>query len=141
MPLLQFWKTAKEEVLKMTIEQVVASAGNGVLHDHSPCSDEFRQYLIVAPIERLFDYSRHCLESSFNKSGLALQDIVNEFGRRLDFEVENGLYQGKRNAIGYDGIWKAKGESYAPQPRVGQSKELKTHGDNFRRLWWTSSIW
>src|ERR1043165_8588223 len=110
MPLLQFWKTAKEEVLKMTIEQVVASAGNGVLHDHSPCSDEFRQYLIVAPIERLFDYSRHCLESSFNKSGLALQDIVNEFGRRLDFEAENGLYQGKRNAIGYDGIWRANGE-------------------------------
>ena len=110
MPLLQFWKTAKEEVLKMTIEQVVSSAGDGILHDHSPCSDEFRHYLNVAPIERLFDYARHCLESSFNKSGLVLQDIVNEFGRRLDFEVENGLYQGKRNAVGYDGIWRAKNE-------------------------------
>jgi hypothetical protein len=66
--------------------------------------------LNVAPIERLFDYARHCLESSFNKSGLVLQDIVNEFGRRLDFEVENGLYQGKRNAVGYDGIWRAKNE-------------------------------
>ena len=110
MPLLQFWKTAKEEVLKMTIEQVVSSAGDGILHDHSACSAEFRQYLNVAPIERLFDYARHCLESSFNKSGLVLQDIVNEFGRRLDFEVENGLYQGKRNAVGYDGIWRAKNE-------------------------------
>jgi hypothetical protein len=29
-------------------------------------------------------------------------------GRRLDFSVENGLYQGKRNAIGYDGIWKSQ---------------------------------
>jgi hypothetical protein len=94
----------------MTIEQVVSSAGDGILLDQSPCSDEFRQYLNVAPIERLFDYSRHCLESSFNKSGLVLQDIVNEFGRRLDFEVENGLYQGKRNAVGFDGIWRAKGE-------------------------------
>src|SRR4029077_13072872 len=34
----------------------------------------------------------------------------NEFGRRLEFEVENGLYQGKRNAIGYDGIWRANAE-------------------------------
>jgi hypothetical protein len=25
--------------------------------------------------------------------------IVNEFGRRLDFEVENGLYQGRRNTM------------------------------------------
>lgn len=110
MPLLQFWKTAKEEVLKMTIEQVVSSAGDGNLLDNSPCCQEFRSFLAVAPIERLFDYARHCLESSFNKSGLVLQDIVSEFGRRLDFEVENGLYQGKRTAIGYDGIWRAKGE-------------------------------
>ena len=82
MPLLQFWKAAKEEVLKMTIEQVVSSAGDGILHDHSACSAEFRQYLNVAPIERLFDYARHCLESSFNKSGLVLQDIVNELSRQ-----------------------------------------------------------
>jgi hypothetical protein len=74
------------------------------------CSSEFKEYLTVAPIERLFDYARHCLESSFNKSGLVLQDIVNEFGRRLEFDVENGLYQGKRNAVGFDGIWRAKGE-------------------------------
>ena len=110
MPLLSFWKSAKEDVLKMTIEQIVSSAGDCMLHDHSLCSEEFRQFLNVAPIERLFDYARHCFESSFNRSGLVLQDIVSEFGRRLDFEVENGLYQGKRNAIGYDGIWRAKGE-------------------------------
>ena len=94
----------------MSIEQIVSSAGDGNLLDNSPCCHEFRQFINVAPIERLFDYARHCLESSFNKSGLVLQDIVNEFGRRLDFEAENGLYQGKRNAIGYDGIWSAKGE-------------------------------
>lgn len=110
MPLLSFWKNAKEDVLKMTIEQVVSSAGNGNLNDHSACSDELREYLSVAPIERLVEYSRHCFESSFNKSGLVLQDIVNEYGRRLDFEVENGLYQGTRGAVGYDGIWRAKGE-------------------------------
>jgi hypothetical protein len=110
MPLLNFWKSAKEDVLKMTIEQVVSSAGNGNLLDNSACSIEFRKFLSVAPIERLFDYAHYCLDSSFNKGGLVLQDVVNEFGRRLDFEAENGLYQGKRNAIGYDGIWRAKGE-------------------------------
>jgi len=108
MPLITFWNTAKEDVLKMTIEQIVSSAGNGILHDQSECSEEVRHYFSVAPSERLFDYARHCLEISFNKSGLVLQDIVNEFGRRLEFEVENGLYQGKKNAIGYDGIWRAK---------------------------------
>lgn len=35
---------------------------------------------------------------------------MNELGRRLDFDVENGLYQGRRNAIGFDGIWRSQGE-------------------------------
>jgi hypothetical protein len=34
-----------------------------------------------------------------------LQDVVNELGRRLDYNVENGLYQGRSNAIGFDGLW------------------------------------
>ena len=37
-----------------------------------------------------------------------LQDIVNELGRRLDFDVDNGLYQGRKNAVGFDGIWRFK---------------------------------
>jgi len=31
---------------------------------------------------------------------LVLQDIVNELGQRWDFDVENGLYQGKKHGIG-----------------------------------------
>jgi len=30
---------------------------------------------------------------------------VNELGRRLEYNVEDGLYQGKFNAIGNDGLW------------------------------------
>ena len=108
MALLSFWKSNKDEVLKLTIEQVVANAGDGGLRDHSACSNELRQFLTVAPSEQLFGYARHCLESAFNKSGLVLQDIVNELGRRLDFEVEDGLYQGRKNAVGFDGIWRYK---------------------------------
>ena len=107
MALLKIWKTNKEEVLGMSIEQVVSIAGDGSLRDQSDCCHEFRTFLKTAPSERLFAYARHCLESSFNKSGLVLQDIVNELGRRLDFDAENGLYQGKRTAVGFDGIWRS----------------------------------
>lgn len=30
---------------------------------------------------------------------------MNELGRRLDYTIENGLYQGRTNAIGFDGLW------------------------------------
>jgi len=108
MALLSFWKSNKDEVLKQTIEQVVSNAGDGSLRDSTECSLEFRQFLKVAPSDQLFGYARYCLESPFNKSGLVLQDIVNELGRRLDFDVEDGLYQGKKTVVGFDGIWRNK---------------------------------
>lgn len=110
MPLLGFWKSAKEEVLKLSIEQVVSSAGDGVLRDQSVCSAELRDFLHEVPPESLFGYARHCLDHGFNRSGFVLQEIVNEFGRRLEFQVESGLYQGTKNAVGFDGIWRAQGE-------------------------------
>jgi hypothetical protein len=110
MPLMNFWKTAKEDVLKLRVDVIVKNAGDGNLRDQSPCAVELRQYLSVAPVESLFDYARQCLDKSFPESGLALQDVVNELGRRLDFDVENGLYRGKPSAIGFDGIWRASNE-------------------------------
>jgi hypothetical protein len=110
MPLLSFWRSAKEEVLNLSIEQVVANAGDGALRDQSPCSLEFRDFLGKVPVESLFGYARHCLDRAFTRSGLVLQDIVNELGRRLEFQVEDGLYQGTRKSIGFDGIWRAGGE-------------------------------
>jgi hypothetical protein len=110
MPLLSFWKSARDEVLSLNIEQVVANAGDGNLRDSASSSHELREFLSVVPIEKLFYYARYCRESAFNKSGLVLQDVVNELGRRLEFDVENGLYQGKRNAVGFDGIWRTEGE-------------------------------
>ena len=110
MPLLNFWKNSKEDVLKLKIDQIVSNAGDGNLRDNSDCSMELRQYLGQCPSESLFAYAQQCLDKSFNNSGLALQDIVNEFGRRLDFEVEDGLYRGRPNAIGFDGIWRSQNE-------------------------------
>lgn len=110
MPLLSFWKNAKDEVLNLSIEQVVSNAGDGILRDQSLCSAEFREFLGKVPVENLFGYARHCLDKGFSRSGLVLQDIVNEFGRRLEFQVEDGLYQGTSKTIGFDGIWRAEGE-------------------------------
>jgi hypothetical protein len=110
MPLLSFWKSNREEVLKLNVEQILSNAGDGNLRDANVCSQELRQFFKACPSDCLFGYARHCLERSFEKSGLVLQDIVNELGRRLDFDVENGLYQGKRTSIGFDGIWKVKDE-------------------------------
>jgi hypothetical protein len=110
MALLNFWKNSRQDVLTLRIEQIVSSAGDGSVRDQSPCSDELRAYFSECPVEILFSYAQQCLEKSFLNSGLVLQDIVNEFGRRLDFEVENGLYRGKPSAIGFDGIWRANGE-------------------------------
>ncbi|MBL8176749.1 MAG: hypothetical protein JNK48_18880 [Bryobacterales bacterium] len=81
------------------------------MRDGSPASVEFREFLTLVPIDSLFSCVRQCLEAPFQKSGSVLQDLVNELGCRLDFEVENGLYQGRKNAIGFDGIWRFSGES------------------------------
>lgn len=45
------------------------------------------------------------MSEAFDKGGQVLQDLVNELGRRLDFQVENGLYSGRVNSIGNDGLW------------------------------------
>lgn len=105
MPLLSLWTSDPQTVGKLSIVQVVANAGDGTLKDNSDASKEFREYLSQVPSERLGQYASQCLSAPFPKSGSALQDIVNELGRRLDYTVENGRYQGVPGGIGFDGIW------------------------------------
>jgi hypothetical protein len=107
MPLLPIWAKSPDEVLTMSIKQVVSLAGDGRLLDNSDCSSELRVFLSQIPSEKLGEYADSCLTASFEKSGETLQDIVNELGRRLDFNVLNGLYQGRSNAVGNDGLWES----------------------------------
>jgi hypothetical protein len=106
--LRDFFKATPEAVLKQSIQQVITSAGDGNLRDGSQCSVEFREYITKISSDKLSEYVRSCLEQSFKDSGLVLQDLVNEMGRRLGFDVEDGLYRGKPTAIGFDGIWRSK---------------------------------
>lgn len=108
MPLLEFWSSNPAAIAQLSIEQVVATAGSGNLQDNSDCSNELREYLRQIDSQNLDLYIKGCLTVPFQKSGLVLRDLVNEFGRRLDYVVTNGRYQGTTNAIGYDGIWAAQ---------------------------------
>ncbi len=90
-----------------SVHQIVALCGSGRLSDQSEASAELRQYFQIAKSENLFKYAKECLEGTVDRGGYVLQDVINEFGRRLDYNVQNGLYQGKSNAIGFDGLWTA----------------------------------
>jgi len=90
----------------MHLRQIVALAGSGSLGDGNEASAEFRQLLSAVPAEALFQWARQGVEGNFQDSGFALQDIVNEAGRRLGFAVERGPYRGK-GKIGFDGLWTA----------------------------------
>ncbi|MEX0991352.1 MAG: hypothetical protein WD004_03670 [Actinomycetota bacterium] len=57
------------------------------------------------PLLSLVRYASECLEGQFDERGLALQDVVNELGRRLDYQVVNGRYRGTPNQVGFDGLW------------------------------------
>ena len=105
MPLMSLWQSNPDAVEQLTIEQIVVTAGDGRLSDGTDCQAELREYLRQAPVTTLAIYADYCLTNSFNKSGLVLQDIVNELGRRLEYQVVNGRYQGTRSEVGFDGLW------------------------------------
>jgi len=106
-PLISLWDSNPAAVGQLTIEQIVSTAGDGNLRDGSVCSEEFRAYLAQVPSHTLASYADHCLSSSFTRGGMVLQDLINEVGRRLDYEVVNGRYQGTAKAVGFDGLWRS----------------------------------
>jgi hypothetical protein len=103
---LALLKASADLLTGKSIKQIIAIAGSGKLADGNVTSVEFRSLLAELPSELLARYASECLEESFPDSGLVLQDLINEVGRRLGFAVENGRYRGKSGAIGNDGLWK-----------------------------------
>ncbi|HUW61392.1 MAG TPA: hypothetical protein VMZ06_10330 [Candidatus Bathyarchaeia archaeon] len=108
MALIDLWKTNKAELDEKKLQQIIAISGDGRLTNDSTASREFRDFLRIVPSEKLSEYAQQCLGNHFDQSGLALQDIVNEIGRRLGFVVTEGLYRGKRGVSGHDGLWTLK---------------------------------
>ncbi|MBN1842478.1 MAG: hypothetical protein JW883_09400 [Deltaproteobacteria bacterium] len=106
MGLTDLWEDSKEQLKDKHVQQIIAFAGEGELRDGNTASAEFQEFLSNIPSDLLHQYADQCLQNSFNGSGFALQDIVNQVGRRLGFEVTDGRYRGASGHIGFDGIWK-----------------------------------
>jgi len=106
--LLDIFVNQREFFEAKSIEQVISISGDGTLHDGNETSIQLRELLANLPASSITGYVDDCLNHSFLQSGLALQDIVNEIGRRLGFSIEPGFYRGGGSKIGFDGIWRAK---------------------------------
>lgn len=111
MALVDLYRSHRGELLSKSIRQLLLTAGDGNLKDGNSTSKELREFLTQVPAEKLIEYGNYCLSNKFESSGVLLQDIVNEIGRRLEYKVQDGRYKGVVNAIGFDGIWKANGHS------------------------------
>ncbi len=101
----EIWAKSKGTFDSKTLSQILAFAGDGKLKDNNVTSLEFRELLDQVPSTLLKQFADNCLTEKFEDGGFALQDIINQIGARLGFTIENGLYRGKQNDIGFDGIW------------------------------------
>jgi hypothetical protein len=105
MALSDLWENSRQQLEGKHVQQIIAFAGDGHLRDGGAATDDFRNFLAQIPTSILQDYAEQCLTDSFTGSGLALQDVVNEIGRRLGYQVTSGRYRGGSGQIGFDGLW------------------------------------
>ena len=92
-------------MVELTLDRIVNLAGDWT--DDSRASDQFRDIIEdeQTTTEEIEAYLHEALDGSDQHHNRALQDIINNIGRRLGFEVEYGVYQGRSDTIGYDGHW------------------------------------
>lgn len=106
MSLIDYYESSKSDFEQKTINQIVSFAGDdGKLIDGGSSQKELRKIFRLIQTQKIVEYSRYCLDKPFDDSGLVLQDLVNEIGRRLGFTVTDGFYQGSTKKNGVDGIW------------------------------------
>ncbi|MDR1510220.1 MAG: hypothetical protein LBS53_11340 [Synergistaceae bacterium] len=112
--ILDVWEQNPDLFKTKSLSQILSFTGDGKLSDSNATSQEFRQLLQIVPTEILRTFVDECLTDKFenNNGGYALQDIINQIGIRLGFEIEYGLYRGRQNSIGFDGIWTSE-ENYS----------------------------
>ena len=106
MSLAELWSSSRAQLENKLVHQIIAFAGTGQLTDGGLAAVEFREFLGIVPSGHLSRYADECLHESFNGSGFALQDVVNQIGRRLRYSVVDGRYRGTANQVGFDGLWK-----------------------------------
>lgn len=137
--LINAWNESQKK-FTMTLKQIVNIAGDESLESDEAVKEmrDFFGLIDLPTLERLLQecYSKE-KKLKFDARGFAFQDLVNEMGKRLGYKVEYGLYRGKRNDIGFDGLWrhkdgsciimesKASGDyAFAPETVIGYREEL-----------------
>jgi len=92
-------------MVELTLDRIVNLAGDWT--DGSRASEQFREIVEdeQTTTEEIEAYLQEAIGGSEQYHNKALQDLVNNIGRRLGFEVEYGVYQGRSDTIGYDGRW------------------------------------
>jgi hypothetical protein len=104
MSLADLWSISRKQLEGKQVRQIIAFAGGGQLTDGGAGAAEFREFLGQVPSDYLSRYAEECLGESFPGSGFALQDIVNQIGRRLGYTVTDGRYRGTTKQIGLTGF-------------------------------------
>jgi hypothetical protein len=105
MALLDLWNADRQQITSKRIDQLIAFAGEGKLRDGNTTTGEFRALLKAIPSNLVGQWLNECLENRFTDFGFVVQDIVNEIGSRLGFDVTHGVYRGHSNE-GFDGLWR-----------------------------------
>lgn len=137
--LINSWNESQKK-FSMTMKQIVNIAGDETLESREAVL-EMRAFFGMIDLPTLNRLLQECYSKDkrhkFDSRGFAFQDLVNEMGKRLGYEVENGPYCGKKNDIGFDGLWrladgsciimesKATGDyAFAPETVIGYREEL-----------------
>ncbi len=116
-----------KNIIDKRINQIIGIFGDGKLADGNETSEELRHFLSQVQKENLKAYANQCVNEKFDGNGFALQDIVNELGKRLGFDVEYGRYRGVPGKPGHDGLWLAKNgsHSFVVESKVTDSFPIK----------------
>jgi hypothetical protein len=122
--LVDLWREARDQLEGKGIQQIIAFAGDGKLRDGSAAATELRSYLSLVPTDYIQRYTAECLAKGFPDSGLALQEIVNQIGRRLGFSVTDGRYRGVKGSAGFDGLWKVQDHAIVVEVKTTDAYRL-----------------
>ncbi len=123
--LLDIWIEQRDFLVSKSVEQLIAISGDGTLRDGNEASAQLRELFSNISASDISRYVDECLSKSFTNSGLILQDLINETGRRLGFKIRPGYYRGGTSRIGYDGIWTARdGYSFVIEVKTTDAYQL-----------------
>lgn len=115
--LKDLWNLNQKLMENKTINQIDTWISN---LNNEEKKKELREFFGIIPLNKIEDYIEECTKSKSksakkDREGFIFQDLVNELGKRLDYDVKFGVYKGKKKAKktekinGYDGLW-TKGE-------------------------------